>query len=161
MRKIPEKRPDEEDMDVTVQLKILPEGEGLPVPETATSGSSGVDLLAAVTGTVELEPGSRALIPTGISVSIPRGYEWQIRPRSGLALKHGVTVLNSPGTVDSDYRGPVGVILVNHGERPFSVTRGDRIAQAVLVKVETQRLVTAPELTGTERGEGGFGHTGL
>jgi dUTP pyrophosphatase len=148
-------------MSVEVFVRILPEGEGLPVPKPATPGSSGVDLMAAVTEPVTLKPGDRMLIQTGVSVSVPRGYEWQIRPRSGLALKHGVTVLNSPGTVDSDYRGPVGVILVNHGEEDFTVNRGDRIAQAVLARVEAVSVTVADQLAKTERGHGGFGHTGV
>ena len=117
--------------------------------------------MAALEAPITLNPGDRALIPAGFSVSIPVGYEWQIRPRSGLALRHGVTVLNSPGTVDSDYRGPVGVILVNLGTEPFTIHRGDRIAQAVLVRVESQELVPVDSLSGTERGTGGFGHTGV
>lgn len=117
--------------------------------------------MAALEAPITLEPGARALIPAGLSVSVPRGYEWQIRPRSGLALRHGVTVLNSPGTVDADYRGPVGVILVNLGTEPFTVSRGDRIAQAVLARVEGQELVQAESLPETERGRGGFGHTGV
>jgi len=148
-------------MGNAVVFRVLPEGEGLPVPEQATPGSSGVDLFAAVSRDLILDPGERALVSAGIAVSIPTGFEWQIRPRSGLALKHGVTVLNSPGTVDSDYRGPVGVILVNLGDAPFVVHRGDRIAQAVLTRVEPQVLSRASSLTETERGDGGFGHTGV
>ena len=148
-------------MRSVVFFRVLPEGEGLPVPEQATPGSSGIDLLAAVSQDLTLNPGARALVPTGIAVSVPPGFEWQIRPRSGLALKHGVTVLNSPGTVDSDYRGPVGVILVNHGDAPFVIHRGDRIAQAVLLRVEAQVMSHAVTLSDTERGDGGFGHTGV
>lgn len=148
-------------MGNVVVFRVLPEGEGLPVPGQATPGSSGIDLLAAVSQDLTLDPGARALVPTGIAVSVPPGFEWQIRPRSGLALKHGVTVLNSPGTVDSDYRGPVGVILVNLGDAPFVVHRGDRIAQAVLSRVEDQVLARALSLSDTERGDGGFGHTGV
>ena len=148
-------------MSVEVFVRILPEGEGLPVPKPATPGSAGVDLVAAVTEPVTLKPGDRKLIQTGISVSVPLGYEWQIRPRSGLALKHGVTVLNSPGTVDSDYRGPVGVILVNHGQEDFTVNRGDRVAQAVLARVEAVSVTVTDQLAQTERGNGGFGHTGV
>ncbi len=148
-------------MGSAVVFRVLPEGEGLPVPEQATPGSSGVDLFAAVSRDLILDPGERALVSAGIAVSIPTGFEWQIRPRSGLALRHGVTVLNSPGTVDCDYRGPVGVILVNLGDAPFVVHRGDRIAQAVLTRVEPQVLSRASSLTETERGDGGFGHTGV
>jgi dUTP pyrophosphatase len=148
-------------MGARVLFTIEPCGEGLPAPSPATPDSSGVDLMAALEEPLTLAPGARALIPAGLSVSVPRGYEWQIRPRSGLALRHGVTVLNSPGTVDSDYRGPVGVILVNLGTEPFTVRRGDRIAQAVLARVESQELVPAMSLPDTERGRGGFGHTGV
>ncbi len=144
-----------------VKVKILPEYHGLPLPEPATEHSAGVDLRAAVTEPVKIEPGARALVPAGIKVAIPRGYEWQVRPRSGLALKHGITVLNSPGTIDSDYRGPVGVILVNLGENTYTVNRGDRIAQAVLSAVEPVAMKETASLTETERGEGGFGHTGI
>ncbi len=148
-------------MGARVLYTVEPCGRGLPAPKPATPGSSGVDLMAALEAPITLNPGDRALIPAGFSVSIPVGYEWQIRPRSGLALRHGVTVLNSPGTVDSDYRGPVGVILVNLGTEPFTIHRGDRIAQAVLVRVESQELVPVDSLSGTERGTGGFGHTGV
>ncbi len=144
-----------------IGVAVLPSGQGLPLPSRATPGSSGVDLLAAVDGDVHIDPGGRALVPTGICVSIPAGFEWQIRPRSGLAVKQGLTVLNSPGTVDSDYRGEVGVVLVNLGERPVTVSRGDRIAQAVLCRVETPRLVPLAELPPTGRSDGGFGSTGI
>lgn len=144
-----------------VLVITLPEYAGLPLPEPATEHSAGVDLRAAVSESFCIEPGGRALIPAGIRVAIPRGYEWQIRPRSGLALKHGVTVLNSPGTIDSDYRGPVGVILVNLGNEAFRVNRGDRIAQAVLSAVEPVEMRETDLLTSTDRGEGGFGHTGV
>lgn len=146
---------------VEVTVKILPEYRGLPLPEPATEHSAGVDLRAALKEPLEIQPGARALVPAGIRVAIPQGYEWQIRPRSGLALKHGITVLNSPGTIDSDYRGPVGVILVNLGDKTFTVNRGDRIAQAILSSVEPVVMREASELTETERGEGGFGHTGI
>lgn len=144
-----------------VQVKILPEYGDLPLPEPATGHSAGVDLRAAIPGPVVIEPGARVLVSAGIRVAIPRGYEWQIRPRSGLALKHGVTVLNSPGTIDSDYRGSVKVILVNVGSEPFTLNRGDRMAQAVLASVEPVSLREVSELSETDRGEGGFGHTGL
>jgi dUTP pyrophosphatase len=143
-----------------VLVKTLPEYDGLPLPEPATAYSAGVDLRAAVSKPVTILPGSRLLVSAGIKVAVPEGYEWQIRPRSGLALKHGVTVLNSPGTIDSDYRGSVGVILINHGNEPFVINRGERIAQAVLVKVEAVEMEVTNELSYTERGEGGFGHTG-
>ena len=143
-----------------ILVKPLPSFGDLPLPEPATSQSAGVDLRAAINGSVTIAPGRTLLIPAGIKVAIPGGFEWQIRPRSGLALKHGVTVLNSPGTIDSDYRGPVGVILINHGVEPFVIRRGDRMAQAVLVAVEPVELEIVAELAETERGEGGFGHTG-
>ncbi|MCK5785327.1 MAG: dUTP diphosphatase [Candidatus Sabulitectum sp.] len=143
-----------------ILFKPLPSFGDLPLPEPATSQSAGVDLRAAVDDSVTIAPGRTILIPAGIRVAIPPGFEWQIRPRSGLALKHGITVLNSPGTIDSDYRGPVGVILINHGVDPFVIKRGDRIAQAVLVAVEPVDWEIVTELPETERGEGGFGHTG-
>jgi len=129
-------------------------------PAYATSGSSGLDVSAAVTSNVVIEPGQRKLIPTGFAMAVPPGLEVQVRPRSGLALKHGVTVLNAPGTIDSDYRGEVKVILVNLGEEPFTVHRGDRIAQLVVTSVERVRAVEVESLDGTDRGSGGFGHTG-
>ncbi len=122
--------------------------------------SAGMDLLAAVEGDVVLAPGSRALIPTGIAVALPSGHEAQVRPRSGLALKHGVTVLNSPGTIDADYRGEVGVILINHGEAPFTVRRGERIAQLVIAAVTAAVLDEVERLPESGRGTGGFGSTG-
>lgn len=147
-------------MELDVQIELLESRRGLPVPSRATPGSSGADLSAAVSREVVIAPGETALIPTGLRVSIPPGYEWQIRPRSGNALKHGITVLNTPGTVDSDYRGEVKIILANLGSEPFSVKRGDRIAQAVLSPVAVPRFRVVEELTETERGEGGFGHSG-
>ncbi len=143
-----------------ILVQVLEHGVGLELPQRATEGSSGVDLRAAVTGDVIINPGDTALIPTGLIVSIPQGFEWQIRPRSGNALRHGITVLNSPGTVDSDYRGEVGVILANLGHAPFNVRRGDRIAQAVLAPVFPPVLTVVHQLEETDRGEGGFGHTG-
>ena len=122
--------------------------------------SAGMDLLAAVEGDVVLAPGSRALIPTGIAVALPSGHEAQVRPRSGLALKHGVTVLNSPGTIDADYRGEIGVILINHGEAPFTVRRGERIAQLVIAAVTAAVLDEVERLPESGRGTGGFGSTG-
>ncbi len=144
-----------------VQVKVLPEYGSLPLPEPATGHSAGVDLRAAIPAPVVMEPGARVLVSAGISVAIPRGYEWQIRPRSGLALKHGITVLNSPGTIDSDYRGPVKVILLNTGRETFTLNPGDRMAQAVLAAVEPVSLKEVSELSETDRGEGGFGHTGI
>ncbi len=147
-------------MGIEVSLEVLEHMRGLPLPARATQGSSGVDLMAAVSSPVVIDPGKRFLIPTGIKVSIPRGYEWQIRPRSGNALKHGITVLNSPGTIDSDYRGEVQIILANLGNEPFVVERGDRIAQAVLAPVASPVFKTVEKLPDTERGDGGFGHSG-
>lgn len=134
----------------------------LPLPSYATLGAAGADLHADTGGeTITLAPGARALIGTGLSMAIPQGYEMQIRPRSGLALKHGLTLANAPGTIDSDYRGPLGVILINHGDRPFDVTHGMRIAQAVVAPVVQARFEMTDELNRTERGAGGFGSTGL
>lgn len=141
-----------------VLLQRLPHAEGLPLPAYATEGAAGMDLLAARDMT--LPAGGRALVPTGLCIAIPEGFEMQIRPRSGLALKHGITVLNAPGTVDSDYRGEVGVILLNTGAETFEITRGERIGQAVFAPVtraEWEEVVVLPE---TLRGAGGFGSTG-
>lgn len=135
-----------------------PRGEPLPLPSYATEGSAGLDLRTDVP--VRLLPGERALVPTGIAVAIPPGCEGQVRPRSGLALREGVTCLNSPGTIDSDYRGEVGVILANLGQKPVELKRGDRIAQLVVARVERAELTEVPELPATSRGGGGFGHTG-
>ena len=146
---------------VAVAIQRLPHGADLPVPAPATGASAGADLVAAVTEPVVLAPGARALIPTGIAIALPRGFEAQVRPRSGLAVKHGVTLLNSPGTIDADYRGEIGVILINHGEEPFTVTRGMRIAQMVIQRVESARWEEVDELAETARGAGGFGSTGL
>lgn len=143
-----------------VRIRRLSHAQDLPLPAYASAGSSGLDLLAAVPSVVTLEPGERRLVPTGFALELPPGFEAQVRPRSGLALKHGVTVLNSPGTIDSDYRGEVGVILVNHGDAPFEIRRGERIAQLVLARVERLEWEEASELEATERGEGGFGSTG-
>ncbi|MGZ6124044.1 MAG: dUTP diphosphatase [Myxococcales bacterium] len=133
-------------------------GEPLPLPAYATEGSAGLDLRADAV--VTLAPGERALVPTGIALAIPAGFEGQVRPRSGLALRDGLTCLNSPGTVDSDYRGEVSVILVNLGQKPVTVQRGDRIAQLVIARVERAELAEAASLATTSRGGGGFGHTG-
>lgn len=146
--------------DPVVALTRLPHGEGLPLPAYVTAGSAGMDLAAAVTDAVLLAPGERRLIPTGLAIALPDGYEAQVRPRSGLALRHGVTVLNSPGTIDADYRGEVGVILVNHGDAPFRIGRGDRVAQLVIAPVARARLREVPELPDSARGRGGFGSTG-
>lgn len=133
----------------------------LPLPSYQTTGSAGADLYAAVQADLVLSPGQRALIPTGIALELPTGYEAQVRPRSGLALRHGITTLNAPGTIDADYRGEVGVLLINHGSDDFCVQRGDRIAQLVVASVIQGHFVDALELSDTDRGYGGFGHTGV
>jgi dUTP pyrophosphatase len=145
---------------ILIQVECLPEGEGLPLPAYQTDGSSGMDLHAAIAGEQVIAPGSSALIPAGIKLAIPAGYEAQVRPRSGLALRHGITVLNTPGTIDSDYRGPVMVILFNAGAEPFVVRRGDRIAQMVIASVCRAQLQQVAAVEDTGRSSGGFGHTG-
>jgi dUTP pyrophosphatase len=145
---------------IKVDVKRLPHGAGLPLPEYATADSAGLDLLAAVADDLTIQPGKRALVPTGLAIALPQGYEAQVRPRSGLALKNGITVLNSPGTVDADYRGEVGVILANLGEEPFVVTRGMRIAQMVVAPVVRLAWSETAELPASARGAGGFGSTG-
>jgi dUTP pyrophosphatase len=147
---------------ITLRFLRLPHGEGLPLPAYHSAHASGLDLAAALSQTepLELAPGARALVPTGFVLELPPGCEAQIRPRSGLALKHGVTVLNSPGTVDADYRGEVMVLLVNLGAEPFRVARGDRIAQLVVARVAHTEVEVAEDLVATGRGQGGFGSTG-
>ena len=145
---------------IRVGICRLPEGEGLPLPTYMTEGAAGADLCAAVASEVTLLPGARALVSTGFSIAVPAGYEAQIRPRSGLALKFGVTLLNSPGTIDADYRGPLGVILANFGTEPFVVRRGDRIAQLVLAAVARAAFALEDEHGDTVRAAGGFGSTG-
>jgi dUTP pyrophosphatase len=149
-------------MSVTLRVKRLPHGEGLPLPSYQSKEAAGLDVVAGVPegAPVAIPPGARALIPTGFALELPRGYEAQVRPRSGLALKHGVTLLNTPGTIDSDYRGELMVILINHGDEPFIVRRGDRIAQLVIAPVSHAEIVAAEELAATARGPGGFGSTG-
>lgn len=142
-----------------LEVKVLEGNDDLPLPEYMTEGASGLDLRAAVKNSTSLEPGDILLIPTGLVVKIPFGYEAQIRPRSGLALKHGITVLNSPGTVDSDYRGEIGVILCNLSKDVFTVNRGDRIAQMVISKIEKVKIEKVDNISNSERGVGGFGHT--
>lgn len=144
--------------EVPVLVKRLPHGEGLSLPAYATSGAAGMDVVSAED--VTIAPGGRHAVATGLSVAIPHGYEIQVRPRSGLALKHGITVPNTPGTIDSDYRGEVKVILINHGAEPFAILRGDRVAQLVLAPVTRGGWVEVEELDETARGEGGFGSTG-
>jgi dUTP pyrophosphatase len=149
-------------MSVTLRVKRLPHGEGLPLPSYQSKEAAGLDVVAGVPegAAVAIPPGAHALIPTGFALELPRGYEAQVRPRSGLALKHGITLLNSPGTIDSDYRGELMVILVNHGDEPFLVRRGERIAQLVIAPVSHAEIVAAEELAATSRGPGGFGSTG-
>ncbi len=149
-------------MSVEVRVTRLPHGADLPLPAYQTALAAGLDLVAALPadGPVEIAPGGRALIPTGIAIALPPGNEAQIRPRSGLALRHGVTVLNAPGTIDADYRGELQVILVNHGSENFVVQRGMRIAQLVIAQIQHVELVELRELDLTERATGGFGSTG-
>jgi len=146
---------------VEVALQRLAHGAGLPLPEYATADAAGMDLVAAVTKPVTLAPGERGLVPTGLAIALPAGFEAQVRPRSGLALKHGVTLLNSPGTIDADYRGEIGVILVNLGQAPFTVERGTRIAQMVVAPVTRVSWTETATLPETARGAGGFGSTGV
>ena len=144
-----------------VELVRLPHAEGLDLPHYASSGAAGMDLLAAIEGEIVVRAGERALVPTGLKIGLPAGYELQIRPRSGLALKHGITLPNTPGTIDEDYRGEIGVIILNTGKEDFVITRGMRIAQAVLAPVIRLTWVEVSELDETARGTGGFGSTGL
>jgi dUTP pyrophosphatase len=147
---------------INVELQRLPHAEGLPLPAYQTADAAGLDLSAAVPDTepVTLAPGRYALVPTGLAIALPAGHEAQVRPRSGLAAKHGVTVLNAPGTIDADYRGEIKVILINHGPAPFVIRRGERIAQMVIAPVVQAALVPVDTLSATVRGEGGFGSTG-
>jgi len=145
---------------VKIKVKRLPHAEGLPLPSYATSHSSGLDLRAAVEKPVRIKPGERVLIPTGLIIEIPEGYEGQVRPRSGLAWKKGLTVLNAPGTIDADYRGEVKVILINLGNEEVVIERGERIAQLVIAPVQRVEVVEVEEVSQTQRGEGGFGSTG-
>jgi dUTP pyrophosphatase len=143
-----------------VKVVRLAHADGLPLPAYQSAGAAGLDLLAAVEAPLALGPGKRALIPTGLVLEIPAGFEAQVRPRSGLALNHGITVLNSPGTIDSDYRGEVKVLLANLGDRPVSIARGDRIAQLVIARCERVTLIETAAASATRRGAGGFGSTG-
>jgi dUTP diphosphatase len=149
-------------LSVEIEIRQLPHGEGLALPSYQSALAAGLDLLAAVpeNAPIVLAPGKYALIPTGLAIALPEGYEAQIRPRSGLAAKHGVTVLNAPGTVDADYRGEIGVLLINHGGAPFPVRRGERIAQMVIAAVVRPKLSPVVSLSTTDRGGGGFGSTG-
>lgn len=143
-------------------IRRLPHAEGLPLPAYESDGAAGLDLLAALpaASVLVLEPGARDLVPTGVCLALPTGFEAQVRPRSGLALKHGVTTLNTPGTIDSDYRGEIGVILINHGREPFEIRRGTRIAQLVVAQVERVVWTEHDQLEASARGAGGFGSTG-
>lgn len=145
---------------VTIALTRLPSSEGLALPSYATEHSAGMDLLAAVKENMVLKPGARALVPTGLSIALPEGYEAQIRPRSGLAFKHGISLVNSPGTIDADYRGEIGVLLINLGQEDFTIERGMRIAQMVIAPYTRAQFSEMLELPTTARGEGGFGSTG-
>lgn len=146
---------------VAVPVMRLPHGADLPLPDYATAGSAGMDLLAALDAPLELAPGARALVPSGIAIALPEGYEAQVRPRSGLAARHGITVLNAPGTIDSDYRGELKAILINLGEAPFTINRGDRIAQLVVAACARATWQPVESLEESARGAGGFGSTGL
>jgi dUTP pyrophosphatase len=148
-------------MEVRIAVTRAPEGEGMPLPAYATLDAAGMDLHAAVEAAVTLQPGQRTVISTGLRVALPPGYEAQIRPRSGLARDHGISMVNSPGTLDADYRGVVCVLLINHGQEPFTVHRGDRIAQMVVAPVVRAVWEEVDELPTSDRGEGGFGHTGV
>lgn len=145
--------------DIEIRLKRLPHGQGLPAPSYTTEGAAGMDVVAAEELT--LAPGQRHAVATGFAVAIPHGYEIQVRPRSGLALKHGVSVPNTPGTIDSDYRGELKIIMINHGDSPFPIKRGDRVAQIVPAPVQRARFAEVEELDDTVRGAGGFGSTGV
>ena len=147
-------------MSITIQVRRLPHGEGLPLPAYATPGAAGMDLLAAVSTPVTIDPGKRALIPTGLAIALPPGFEMQVRPRSGLALRNGIIMPNSPGTIDEDYRGEVQVILLNAGDAPFTIERGMRIAQAVVAPVVRAVWREVDSLDDTARSTGGFGSTG-
>jgi dUTP pyrophosphatase len=145
---------------IAIPLTILPHGEGLPLPAYATPGAAGMDAVAAVNETIMLQPGARFAVPLGFCMAIPAGYEVQVRPRSGLAMKHGITVPNSPGTIDSDYRGEVKALLINLGAEPFAIERGMRICQLVPAAVTRATLAVVDQLDETQRGSGGFGSTG-
>lgn len=144
---------------IDIQLKRLPHGEGLPVPAYATAHAAGMDVVSAED--MVLHPGGRHPVATGFALAIPDGYEIQVRPRSGLALKHGITLPNTPGTIDADYRGELKVLLINHGDQPFPIKRGDRIAQLVVAPVQLASFVEVDSLGDTARGQGGFGSTGV
>ncbi|KAF0225154.1 MAG: dUTP [Rhodospirillaceae bacterium] len=145
---------------VTIQVQRLPHAEDMPLPRYETDNAAGMDLMACIPADVVLGPGKRMRVPAGFAIAIPEGYEAQVRPRSGLAVMHGITVLNAPGTIDADYRGELGVLLINHGESAYTITRGMRIAQLVIAPVMRAHLAEVAELSQTARGAGGFGSTG-
>jgi dUTP pyrophosphatase len=145
--------------NITIAIQILPGNEDLPLPRYMTAHAAGLDLFAAVRQDRTLNPGQREMIPTGLAIALPEGYEAQIRPRSGIAWKYGVTLVNAPGTIDADYRGEICILLINHGDCAFMIRRGDRIAQMIVQRVCRVRWDVQPELNPTARGEGGFGHT--
>lgn len=145
---------------IRVTLKRVRHGSDLPLPLHMTPHAAGMDLYADLQEDIVLSPGGRTLVPTGIAIALPDGYEAQIRPRSGLAIKHGISLVNSPGTIDADYRGEIAVIVINHGSEPFVIRRGERIAQMVVARFSRVEWLEAAELPDTERGAGGFGHTG-
>jgi len=147
-------------LSLKAQIKRLPHGKDMSLPKYMTEHSAGMDLYAAVTPEMVIAPGEWKLVPTGISIALPDGYEAQVRPRSGLALKQGISILNTPGTVDADYRGEVGVILMNHSKANLIIKRGDRIAQMIINKIEKIEFEEVEELPASDRGAGGFGHTG-
>ena len=148
-------------MSTQIQIKRVREGfDDLPLPSYQSSGAAGMDVRAAIDGSISLEPGERTIIPTGIAFALPEGYECQVRPRSGLAFKHGISMVNNPGTIDADYRGEVKVLLINHGKDPFVIERGERIAQLVVARYEHVAWNEVDELGETIRGTGGFGSTG-
>ena len=148
-------------MRVRLEVEVLPHGEGLELPAYATEGSAGLDLRAAVEDVLVIAPGERVLVPTGLRVAIPPGFEGQVRARSGIALRHGVGLPNAPGTIDSDYRGELKVLLTNWGDEPYTIRRGDRVAQLVVAPVARAEVVRVGRLAGTARQDGGFGHTGI
>lgn len=148
-------------IEVPVQVVVLPHGEGLPLPSYETLASAGADVRAAITSPVTLAPGARHLFPTGLMIALPNGWELQVRPRSGLGTRHGVTLPNAPGTIDADYRGELHVPLINHGQEAYTVSRGDRIAQVLIAPAYRLRWQVVEVLDGTDRGEQGFGSTGL
>ncbi len=146
---------------IAIKFKRLEENRDLPLPGYESEDSSGMDIRAAVEEELTLNPGEIRLIPTGLAVAIPQGYEGQVRPRSGLALKHGIGMVNSPGTIDSDYRGEIGIIVINWGQRPFKIRRGDRIAQIIIARAYRADITEVDDLDSTQRGGGGFGHSGV